>query len=228
MYKTHPMNKAKKQKVKELYLQTDLTKSQIARMLGINRSTVHFWIKVERWERIKKAADALPTLIADRIYSMLGNFTNKFVGEQAEYLSVSRDNAETIHKLVTSIQKLRKFSTIAENMESFSYFHERLKVHNEELATQLTPFIEWYISDRALNDIEKFDTQPASSQKDLPPHIANNPPGVYEHILDEQDMEKWAAEMKEKGFADEPPVNDNITPVPPPQNDTPQPQPTPS
>ncbi len=76
------MNIEKKQQARNLFFQTELTKSQIATLLGISRRSLTYWIKEGSWQRLKKSAAHLPAILAENCYHLIGNLTEHYLSER--------------------------------------------------------------------------------------------------------------------------------------------------
>ena len=143
------MNLEKKQLAKNLFFQTDLTKTQIAAMLGISRRSVTYWIKEGDWLRLKTSAAHLPSLLAEKCYHMIGHLTDAYLSERRLTNPVSHKEIDGLYKLTLTIGKLKNRSTLNESMEMFGFFLDGLRSKNPGLAVELTPYIEEYVASRA-------------------------------------------------------------------------------
>ena len=86
------MNNEQKIKAKDLYFQTNLTKTQIAESLQISRTALYNWIKTENWERLKFSAEHIPAVLAENCYHILGTLTEHHLyteGEEVEHFEES-------------------------------------------------------------------------------------------------------------------------------------------
>ena len=143
------MSTEKQQQAKNLYFQTDLNKKQIADLLNISRSTLHYWIKQNSWERLKKSAAMMPSIIAEKCYMIMDNFTDSLLSEFRIKRPITSQEVDILHKLTLTIKKLKHRSTINENMEMFAYFMESINKKSPELALQVQPFVDEYITSQA-------------------------------------------------------------------------------
>lgn len=75
------MNDLQQAQAKRLYFQSDLSKTEIAEMLGVPRRTLHYWIREKNWDRIKRSAAHMPSLIAENVYHIMSRFTQQLLGE---------------------------------------------------------------------------------------------------------------------------------------------------
>ncbi len=179
----------KQQQARNLYFQTDLNKTQIADLLNIGRRTLHYWIREKNWDRLKKSASLLPSMLAENCYMVLNNFTESLLSERRIVTPINSAEAEIVHKLACTIKKLKSHSTINESMEMFAHFVDRVNQKSPELADQLMPFLNEYIEDRA---------------RILPPDLY--PPGIGANGLrseyDREQQEKMDKVERQRDYAD--------------------------
>jgi transposase-like protein len=116
------MNKTLQAQAQKLYFQSDLSKTEISEMLGIPRRTLHYWIREKNWDRIKRSAAQMPSLLAENIYHIIARFTQQLLGEDRINRPITRHEADTLHKLVLTISKLKARTTLNESMEMFGTF----------------------------------------------------------------------------------------------------------
>jgi DNA-binding XRE family transcriptional regulator len=138
-----------KQQAKELYYQTDLTKTQIAAVLGISRTSLHYWIKENNWDRLKTSAEHLPSILAEKCYHILGQVADSYLSERRLTNPVGRQEAETLYKIMLTIKQLKNRSTVNESMEMFALLQDRVKKSDPKLAEDLFPYIEEHLAARA-------------------------------------------------------------------------------
>ena len=177
----------KKQQAKELFFQTDLSKTQIANLLAISRRSLHYWVKDEHWDRLRESATQLPALLAEKCYHIFGHLTDQYLSELRATKPITHKEADTLHKLVITINKLKNRSTLNENIETFSYFLEGLKKQAPELATQVTPYIDKYLTGRA----SIFTSQLAPANYNNQGLIPLPETDITEQQLDTRDLFDW-------------------------------------
>ena len=220
----------KKQQAKELFFQTDLSKTQIANLLGISRRSLHYWVKDEHWGRLRESATQLPALLAEKCYHIFGHLTDQYLSELRATKPISHKEADTLHKLVITIGKLKNRSTLNENIETFSYFLDGLKQQAPEVARQVTPYIDKYLAGRA----SVFTSQLAPAHYNAQCLIPVPDTDYTEQQLDTRDLFDWDNEQMDANpdlyptrymaIPDEPIPSNNTTqqtnPTPP--NETPK------
>jgi len=143
------MNLEKKQQARDLFFQTELTKTQIAALLGISRRSLTYWIKDGDWTRLKQSATHLPSMLAENCYHIFGHLTESYLSERRLTNPVSNREIDALHKLAMTANKLKNRSTLNESMEMFGFFMDGLKRRNARLAEEIAPYIDQYLSSRA-------------------------------------------------------------------------------
>jgi len=188
------MKNKEQEKAKELYFQTNMSKTEIATSVGVNRRTILLWSKQENWDKLRQSSRHLPAIVAEKCYYLLDHFTTGLL-QNPDFLSVSFKDAQTIHMLASSIKKLKNGSTVNESMEMFNFFYEGLKKKNPGLAAEVLPEIEEYItsrSDRETNDflIEGFNQNGVAEYPDQE---------TREQYADDADLKALEKEIQSAG-----------------------------
>src|SRR6185437_15235438 len=98
-----------------LYFMTDKTQEEIATMVGVNRRTVWLWSKKGNWREIKLAARNAPAAIAENLYTQLVSLTGYIKEREQNYPTLPE--AETIRKMVMSLNQLNHRLTLGENIQ---------------------------------------------------------------------------------------------------------------
>ncbi len=88
-------------------------------------------------------------MLAENCYHIVGHLTEHFLSERRLTNPVSNKDADTLHKLTMTINKLKNRSTLNESMEMFGYFLEMLRSKNAKLAEEVMPYIDEHMSSRA-------------------------------------------------------------------------------
>jgi len=143
------MENEKRQIAKNLYFQTNLTKTQIAGMLNVSRRSIGNWVKEGDWARLRESARHLPSLLAENCYHIIGHLTENYLSERRITNPVTTKEIDGLHKLTITATKLKNRNTLNESMEMFGFFMEMLKSRNSRLADEVMPYIDEYMSSRA-------------------------------------------------------------------------------
>ena len=150
------MKNEQHEQARDLYFQTNMSKTEIAEKVGVSRKTILFWSKEDNWDKLRQSARNVPSLVAEKCYHLIDQYASDLLGTGVGYNSLTLKHAQTIHLLAASIKKLKNRSTVNESMELFNFFLEGLKRREPELARQITPQIEQYISVRNDAQIDDF------------------------------------------------------------------------
>jgi transposase-like protein len=135
-----------KQQARNLYFQTELTKTQIASMLNVSRRSISYWVKEGEWDRLRHSAAHMPAILAENCYHIFGHLTESYLSERRMTNPVTLREVETLHKLTLTIKNLKNRATLNESMESFGYFLNSLRQKNTKLADELMPYIDEYMT----------------------------------------------------------------------------------
>lgn len=184
------MNTEKQTHAKHLFFQTELSKTQIAEMLGIPRRTLHYWIRQHNWDRQKESAGLMPSLLAENCYHLINRFTQQLLAAD----TITHKDAEALHKFTITVNKLKNRTTLNENMEIFGCFMDMLGKKAPDTAQAVMPFVDEYIAAQAENSISKF-TPPGTPIRDT---------DLTEQQLDQQDLRSWAEENNQPSAATQP------------------------
>jgi DNA-binding XRE family transcriptional regulator len=149
------MKTQEQDKAKELYFQTSMSKTEIAAKLGVNRRTILLWSKQGNWEKLRRSARHLPAIVAEKCYYLVDSYASQLL-QDPSLSRVDFKDAQTIHLLASSIKKLKNRCTVNESMELFNFFYEGLKRKDPELAAEVLPQIEEYVTARSDREISEF------------------------------------------------------------------------
>ena len=186
------MNNQQQLQAKNLYFQTDLSKTQIAGLVNVPRRTLHYWIKEKNWDRLKNSAAHMPSLLAENCYHIIARFSEQLLSEDRIMRPITHQEADTLHKLTLTVNKLKNRSTINESMEMFGYFMESVNRKSPELAKELVPFMDEYMSSRAAIDASQFRPDNFNSMGLIPAQQED----TEEKKLDFQDVMEWTESGK--------------------------------
>ena len=142
------MKNEQQEKAKEFYFDTNMSKSEIAEQLGVNRRTIMLWCQQGNWEQLRRSARHMPALIAEKCYYLIDQYTTQLLTVGNTITSRSHLHADAINKLASAIKKIKTRSTVNESMEMFNFFLEGLRRRDAALADQVKPSLEDYIEDR--------------------------------------------------------------------------------
>jgi len=174
--------KAEQQKQAEsLFFQTNLSKTEIAQIIGVSRRTLHYWVQQNHWDRIRESAQVMPTALAGNCYLILARLQDSILSPERADKPITLQEVNTMHRLTLTISKLNKRGALNENLELMTYFLEFAHSHDPRMAELLKPVVDEFIRTRAA---EYSVSAPIST-----PVKKENP---TEAQLDLEDIAAWA------------------------------------
>jgi DNA-binding XRE family transcriptional regulator len=184
------MKDQQQEKARELYFQTNMSKTAIAEHTGVARKTVLFWAKQGNWDKLRMSARNMPSLVAEKCYYLINQYLESLLvdGTANTYCTLQLRHAQTIHLLATTIKKLKNRSTVNESMEMFNFFLDGLNRRDPELAEKVAPQMEEYIRIRKNCDTNDFLLEEFRQDATLP-------------YPEEEIKESWQDEKDEKELA---------------------------
>ena len=203
------MKLTEQQQAQFLYVQTDLSKTDIADQLAISRTTLHQWIRDNNWERLRRSGEFIPAFIAENIYQAIGNLSEHILSEERVGKPITLQEANTMYKLTLTIGKLKTRPTLNENMETFARFTEHLVNKDYELAKTIQPHINDFIHAQAAPTHKQYRPVKLDTDGYIPT------PGpisqYFEKELDKDDYQIWA--QQQQAIADQPATEPAKQPV---------------
>lgn len=202
------MNNEQKQQARHLYFQTNLSKTEIANYLNVSRRSVHYWIKEGNWERLKRSAEHMPAMLAENCYHIFSHLSEHLLSERRIMKPITYQEANTLHKLTITIKNLKNRQTVNESMEMLAYFMDGVNKKSPELAQQLMPHVEDYLTERAGIYPQHFLPEGFNEMG----YLQEKTEDPQEVKLDLQDIMDWTSPVRT--FDDEQPVAPQATQSP--------------
>lgn len=203
-----------KQQAKNLFLDTNLSKTEIAERLGVDRRTIRIWAQEGNWENLRRSSRHLPSMVAEKCYYLIDQYASHLLSENAAMSTFSLKEADAINKLASSIKKLKARSTVNESMEMFNFFLESVYRKNSQMAADISPYIEEYIAGR--KDIYTSDFMLSGFDPSGRIPWSETEKEILEQWADEKDDELIRKEIQEGKFQVDPAPDNNTSQV---QND---------
>jgi predicted DNA-binding protein YlxM (UPF0122 family) len=157
------MKTEKQQQAYNLYFQTGLSQAEIARLLDVDRKTIHNWMSDGHWRELKKASNHMPSKLAEQLYFMLANLNHEILS-RAHQPYPRPHEVEELRKIAICIRHVKNRQTVNESMEAFTHLADRIMDTDPELAMRMRPHIQDYIKTRA--DFRLADSIPAEYRID--------------------------------------------------------------
>jgi len=143
------MKNEEKLMAEQLFYQSDLTKTQIADCIGINRRTLTTWINDNQWDRTRTSARHMPCLLAENVYIVIAHLTNNILSEDRINRPITDTESKILHRLILDVNKLKNRATLNENLEMMRYFMEFVQFKDPDAVGNIQPFVSEYIKSRA-------------------------------------------------------------------------------
>jgi predicted transcriptional regulator len=191
-----------KQQAKEMYFQSGLTKTEIAEKLGVSRRTVYQWSADGNWDKLRQSARNMPVVLAEKVYYLIGHLTDQMLQREPLDPIVTEREVNMLARLTNIVGKLRKGCTVSENMETFTYFLERMMSKDPGLAERVQPYVEEYIEARRGKSERDFLLAGFNENGTLP-------------IAEKELFDKWDDEKEEEDIRKE--KESKVTPTPAPK-----------
>ena len=128
----------------DLYFQTDMSQTQIAELLNVNRKTLYLWMKEGNWQQVKRSARHTPSILAEQYYRQLAAINDKREARE-EQPYPTREEAEIIRKLTLTIGRIKTGQTMSEHIETMTRFMEQLKTEAPALVKEILPYTDSFI-----------------------------------------------------------------------------------
>ena len=91
---------------REQYFAAQKTQSQIADDLGIHTKTLSYWIKQNKWRQARTAAQQMPLLLKNNLYTMLASLQNNILSREPHNCFPDAKEAEIQRKLMAGLKQL--------------------------------------------------------------------------------------------------------------------------
>lgn len=137
---------------RELYFNSNLSKTDIAEKLSVTRRTIYQWSVDGDWEKLRQSARHMPAILAEKCAYLIGHFADHLLSADSQEMPISKQEVDMLHKLTVTMNKLKRGTTVADNMETFTYLLERIQHQDPDLAEKVAPHVEQYIKDRRGKD----------------------------------------------------------------------------
>ncbi len=188
------MKNQEQEQARQLYMQTNMSKTEIAETLGVNRKTIYQWSVDSDWEVLRTSARCMPSILAQKVYHLIGHFTDHILQRDVAYQTITKDEVSILSRLVNMVTKLKAGSTASENMETFTLLLEGLKVKDPFLAEEMQPHFDSFVTSKAAMAHNSFLLNGFNADGGKPFHEKE----LTEKWQDEKDYDAIVAENQPK------------------------------
>jgi transposase-like protein len=151
------MKQTPRQTAYNLYFQTNLTQAQIAERAGISTRTLYDWMKQGNWKTLKANSRLMPAQIVDDIYNHISHLNWKIKTRDFEDRYPSKEEAETLRKLISTIPKIKLNVSKGESAQAMVNFVSWLQTRNNDAAIFISDFIDEYLHAGREKGLEPYE-----------------------------------------------------------------------
>ncbi|MBS1585886.1 MAG: hypothetical protein JSS82_10125 [Bacteroidetes bacterium] len=141
----------------DLYFKTNLTQTQIAERAGVSTRTLYDWMKQGNWKTLKANSRIMPAQIVDDIYNHISHLNWKIKTRDFEDRYPSKEEAETLRKLVLSIPKVKMNVSKGESAQAMINFVSWLQTRNNDAAIYISDYIDEYLHAGREKGLEPYE-----------------------------------------------------------------------
>jgi len=120
----------KKQRAKRLYMTSDFSTPEIAKMVGVDPSTAYNWIRKEEWEKLK-AEELYGADNRYREYRDMLNALKNDIKSRDKPIPSSKE-ADVISKLEKNLREMKKSLRLEDYIKTFKELGVFLKTKDEK------------------------------------------------------------------------------------------------
>ncbi|MBS1587593.1 MAG: hypothetical protein JSS82_18820 [Bacteroidetes bacterium] len=154
-----PPKEQQQEKARELFFQSDLTRSQIAEKVGVSEKTVYLWTKAGDWRKLRSASRLMPSMIVEHFYSQIQELNDNIRNREPGHRFPTVQEAEVFRKLVLTAERLKKKQTRGEYSEMFQKFMQWLLPQNEEHLKLFTDYANSFLTQSAIQGFHPYDIE---------------------------------------------------------------------
>ncbi len=147
------------QQARHLYMTGAKTQKEIAEIVGVTERTIYNWIHQFAWEKLKQASYAAPAIISGNLCSQLVEMQNEIAAREPGKRFPTIQEAEITRKLVTCIEKLKKYPSLPQNMQMLQTFRDFVRPRNEDFSSRIGHYTELFIEANAKNGFCPYELE---------------------------------------------------------------------
>jgi predicted DNA-binding protein YlxM (UPF0122 family)/phosphoribosylformylglycinamidine (FGAM) synthase PurS component len=182
------MKQDQQQNAERLFFQTDLSNSAIAETVGVSRRTLYYWVKDNEWDRLKKSAQHMPSLLAENMYLIMAKMQADLMSEAHAYTPVTPQEIKMIDMASRTINRLRNRHTVNETLELQAHLMDYVQQQHPDAVATLQPIIKGFLKSRAKVQPHQFMAGRLSNTGAL----VQTERDIIESQLDLENMMYWA------------------------------------
>ncbi len=105
--------------------------------VGVSERTIYTWIHQYAWDKLKRAAYQAPATISENLCCELIELQNAIARRQPGMRYPTPQEAEVIRKLIGSIERMKKYPSLSQNMQMLETFKNYMRPIDKEFAREL-------------------------------------------------------------------------------------------
>lgn len=139
------------------YQTGELTQKQIAEDVGVSDRTIRTWIRMFNWQRLKGAAMAAPSMIAEKMSGQVVELLDAINARKKGQRYPSSKEADVLRKLCICIDKFNRYPTLGQTMQSVRSFVDFIDQKDEFLALQVHKEYNEFLNQQCRNGYRPFE-----------------------------------------------------------------------
>ncbi len=147
------------QQARHLYMTGAKTQKEIAEIVGVTERTIYNWIHQFAWEKLKQASYAAPAIISGNLCSQLVEMQNEIAAREPGKRFPTLQDAEVTRKLVTCIEKLKKYPSLPQNMQMLQTFRDFVRPRNNDFSSRIGHYTELFLEANAKNGFYPYELE---------------------------------------------------------------------
>nr|WP_315030455.1 YfeC-like transcriptional regulator [uncultured Porphyromonas sp.] len=138
---------AKRELAQRLYVDSNYTQEEVARIIGVTRQTVIRWAKEHHWQELKAATSVSPAEQIRQLRQQIANINDAILTRPLSERWATPAEADSLNKLATAIAKLEKDVGIEDLVSVAMAMTRWLRTSDPERAKELSNLFNAYIQD---------------------------------------------------------------------------------
>jgi predicted transcriptional regulator len=140
------MENEKRTQARNLYLQSDLTQSQIAQLTGVSQKTIYQYISDNKWDLIKERARQIPALFLEQMNSEIEEINEEIASRPKGKRYPTSREAETRRKIICSMEAIKERQSVGTHIQAIINFIAHVAEENKEHALLITSYADQYFT----------------------------------------------------------------------------------
>ncbi len=139
------MKLQQKQQAQQLYIDGQ-SKSDIANTLGVDRRTIHLWVKDGEWDNLRQSTQCMPIVLTDKCYHLLDRHLDTMITANED---PDRNSLQTLSTYIRALQRLGARVSVSESAQLLNEFVEHVSTIAPHLAADIAGLAAGYIAKQA-------------------------------------------------------------------------------